>query len=144
MNATVIAAKSGQLTPIEIFKGVAALEARGFPHDELAAFISEDCVVHEAGSLPFGSDWKGVQGFHDLMIEVRATFPNFHFELDSILANDDDKLAIKARISGDTPGGRFAIPLVEYWLVRDGKAVDVLPMWHDTKLVMDLYNSSPA
>ena len=135
--------ESKQRTPLEIMHGVIALEPENFPPEKLAEFIAEDCVVHEAESLPVGGDWKGVQGFIDLMVAVRTTFPNFLFELESIVT-DDNQAAIKAKISGDTPGGRFKIPLVEYWTFRDSKAIDVLPVWHDTKLVADLYNATVA
>jgi len=133
-----------QPTPLEIMRGVIALEAENFPPEKLAEFISEECVVHEAESLPVGGKWKGVQGFIDLMVAVRTTFPNFLFELDSIITNDVDQAAIKAKISGDTPAGRFTIPLVEYWTFRDGKAIDVLPVWHDTKLVVEMYGTRTA
>lgn len=132
------------MTPMEVLEGVVALEGENFPPEKLAKFISEDCIVHEAAALPFGGDWKGVQGFIDLMVAVRSTFPNFKFTFETMIDNGVDQAALKARIAGDTPGGRFDIPLVEYWTFKDGKAVDVLPMWHDTQLVMDLYNKALA
>ena len=104
-------------------------------------FIADDCVVHEAASLPIGGDWKGPQGFVDLMQAVQKTCPNFRFEGSGMVTNEVDTIAFVGRISGDTPGGRFDIPLVEYWRFKDGKAVDVLPMWHDTAQVMKLYNA---
>lgn len=134
-----------QLTPMEIMEGVIALEAEGFPIEKLSAYISDDCVVHEAPSLPVvGGDWTGVQGFIDLMAAVRATFPNFLFELEKIITDDASHAAVKAWISGDTPGGRFRTRLLEFWTFRDGKVVDVVPSWQDIKHVIDLYNAQAA
>jgi hypothetical protein len=56
--------------------------------------------------------------------------------------NGVDRLAFMGRVSGDTPGGRFEVQIVEYWTFRDGKAVDIWPIWHDTKLVSDLYHGA--
>lgn len=127
------------LTPLEIARGIQSI----FPDvtvEAVSRYIADDCVVHEAPSLPIGGPWKGPQGFVDLMHAVTTTFPNFRFELTS-MCGDEHSVAFSGRISGDTPGGRFDIALIEYWRCRDGKAYDILPTWHDTKHVLDLYNS---
>lgn len=121
---------------------VLAQSFHGLTVDVAREFIADDCVVHEAPSLPIGGDWRGPQGFVDLMQAVQKTFPNFRFEFGSLVTNDTDLVAFSGRISGDTPNGRFDIPIVEYWQFKDGKAVDILPVWHDTKHVMDLYEGT--
>lgn len=128
-------------TPVETAAGIQAI-FHNATVEEIGEFIADECVVREAESLPFGGEWKGPQGFADLMRAVTTTFPNFQFELDSMCTDGVEKVAFAGRISGDTPNGRFSIPIVEYWVCRDGKAVDILPVWHDTHLVMQLYNGA--
>ena len=127
-------------TPLEIFGNLTS-EFKTLTVEAASRLIAQDCVVHEARGLPgVAGEWRGPEGFVVLMAKVQQTFPNFEFELLDIFSNDVDRLAYRGRASGDTPGGRFEMDLVEYWSFRDGKAVDIWPMWHDTKAVSDLYH----
>ena len=105
---------------------------------EASELVADDCIIHEAKSLPFGGPWKGPQGIVDLMATVQRTFHPFEFEMRKMSASDD-VVAFLGQISGEGGKGRFSIPIVEFWIFRDGKAVEIYPMWHDTKLVMDVY-----
>jgi uncharacterized protein len=131
---------SKPISPIEIAEAIQRIYI-GLTVENASRYIAEDCVVHEAPSLPFGGDWKGPQGFVDLMRAIQTTFRNFRFEPGSMVS-DDARLAFFGRISGDTPNGRFDIPFAEYWTCRDGKVIEAWPMWQDTKKVMDLYHGA--
>ena len=129
-------------TPMEIFSRLPA-DILNVTLEQAREVVAEDCVIHEAANLPgIGRDWVGPEGFVGLMRAIAATYPNFAPALDALLTNDTDALVVKARISADLPAGRFDIPLLEYWTFRDGKAVDILPVWHDAKLVHDLWAAS--
>ena len=106
---------------------------------EASELIADDCIIHESDALPIRGKWKGPQGMVDLMQAVQRTFPNFTFEMGDFLSNNSDMIAFSGRIAGDCPHGRFSTRLIEFWTFRDGKAVDILPCWHDVKLVADLY-----
>jgi len=110
--------------------------------EDASKVIAEHCVVHEAAGLPLpiAGEWKGPEGFVALMQAIQETIPNFNNTVEKMITNDEDTLVIKGRNSGDLPGGSFDIPLVEYWTFENGMAVDILPVWHDTKLISDLYN----
>lgn len=129
-------------TPLEAF-GQLGDKFKTLTVTEAAAFIAPHCVVHEAAGIPeIGGDWVGPQGFVDLMQAVQAAFPGFDFQMEDLVANDTDTLAFKGRISAQLPAGGFDIPLIEYWKFDKGLAVDILPVWHDTRLVAELYQKS--
>lgn len=105
----------------------------------LSPFIADDCVLHEAPSLPYGGDWIGPQGFFDLMNIIKSTWEGFAFTFETVLTNNVDLISYRRRISGATPHGRFNMPVVEYWRFRDGKAVDILPVYFDTASLIALH-----
>lgn len=123
-------------TPSELAQGIQAIFAT-LTVEAARDFIADDCVVREAPSLPYGGDWRGPQGFVELMQAVQAAYADFAFTPISMVA-DGDTVAFKGRISGRTARGAFDMPIVEYWTCRDGKVVEILPVYHDTKLLADL------
>lgn len=131
------------LTPLEIATGIQE-NYIGLTVATARRYIAEDCVVHEATSLPFGGQWRGPEGFVELMRTIQRTFANFRFTPAAIVTDHQEQLAFRGRVSGDTPHGRFDIPFVEYWTCRNGKVCEAFAMWFDTKLVMDLYQGTHA
>lgn len=105
----------------------------------LSKFIADDCVLHEAESLPYGGVWTGPQGFYDLMNRIKSTWADFAFSFETVLTNNVDLVSYRGRISGSTPHGRFDMPVVEYWRFRDGKAIEILPVYFDTASLVALY-----
>ena len=130
---------SKTLTPVEIAQAIQEIYAT-LTVEKAREYIAEDFVINEARSLPFGGEWKGPEGFVALMKAIPAAFPNFHFEPGPMVSDGHSMVVFSGTISGDTPHGRFSQPFLEYWICRDGKVVSALPVWHDTKAVMDLYN----
>ena len=106
------------------------------------ALISDDLVVDEASSLPVGGLYRGATGFVELMQKLVTTFPNFTFSHSDSVTDGVEKLAFHGRISGDTPNGRFEMPVVEFWRFADNKLVEVVVAWHDTKIVTDLISGA--
>ncbi len=105
---------------------------------ELGELIADDCVVHEAPSLPFGGDWVGPSGFVALMRAIMGTFLEFSVEPGSIFTDSKDMLAFQCTLRGRTAKGSFEMPLVEYWRFADGKVQEIHAMWQDSKQVCDL------
>lgn len=110
-----------------------------FKLEKVREYLHEELVVHEDPSLPFGGDWHGPEGFVELMYKIKDFFPGFAFQLDDLVSNDVDKLAFKGRLTGNTAGGPFDIGIVEFWTLRDGKVVDILPIWQDIINLMQMH-----
>ncbi len=130
-------------TPMEAFGSLGEKYAT-MTVSEAAEFIAPECVIHEAAGLPEigGREWVGPQGFVNLMAAVQAAFNGFQFTMVDMVGNDDTALAFRGRLTAQLPAGDFDIPIIEYWTFSRGKAIGILPVWHDTKLVSELYYKS--
>lgn len=130
-------------TPAEVFEQVGE-HFKTLTVEGAAKFIAPHCRVHEAVGLPEigGRDWVGPQGFIDLMGAVQAAFNGFDFTFVDMVTDGDTRLAFRGRLTAQLPAGSFDIPIIEYWTFEKGMAVDILPVWHDTKLVAELYAKS--
>jgi SnoaL-like domain len=130
-------------TPLEAFEKVGE-NFKTLTVEDAAKIIAPHCRVHEAAGIPEigGRDWVGPEGFVALMAAVQAAFNGFDFAMEDMVTDDDTRLAFRGRISAQLPAGDFDIPLIEYWTFEKGMAVDILPVWHDTKLVAELYAKS--
>ena len=51
---------------VRSFMGAVGAEGRA----QRSALLHEDCVVHEAGGLPFSGEYHGVTGFFELMEKI--------------------------------------------------------------------------
>jgi len=128
-------------TPLQAF-GALASEYETIDVAGVSRVVADDCVIHEAASLPeIGGDWHGPQGFIDLMMAVQQAFSGFKFHMVE-MAGTERILAFRGRLTAGLPAGSFDIPIVEFWTFENGKAIDILPVWHDVKLVSDLYHAS--
>ena len=130
-----------RITPLAAF-GTLASEYDSVTVDVVSRVIADRCVIREAANIPeIGRDWIGPQGYVDLVSTLRSTFPGFRFETHDIIGGEH-ALAFKGVLQAQLPAGAFEIPVVEYWMFDAGKAVDILPVWHDVKVVHDLYWAS--
>lgn len=130
-------------TPLEAF-GALGEKFKTLTVEDASAFIAPHCRIHEAAGIPEigGRDWVGPEGFVALMQAVQAAFNGFDFTMVDTVTDDDTRLAFRGRLTAQLPAGDFDIPIIEYWTFEQGKAVDVLPVWHDTRLVAELYAKS--
>lgn len=130
-------------TPLEAW-GTLGETFKTMTVEDAARFIAPDCRIHEAAGIPEigGRDWVGPAGFVGLMQAVQAAFSGFNFTMEDMVSDDDTRLAFRGRLTAQLPAGSFDIPIIEYWTFDKGMAVDILPVWHDTKLVAELYARS--
>ena len=58
--------------------------------DTIAANVTDDFVVVEADSMPYGGTWKGVEGFQKLFAEMSSVhFDNMKIQRKAMTASDD-------------------------------------------------------
>ena len=92
--------------------------------------ISNDYVYHG----PMG-EYKGVEGFKQIVTAVRAAMPDVHFMIDDMVA-EGDKVAVrytwtgtfKGELMGMAPTGKkFTMTSAYFYRFKDGKEVEALP-----------------
>lgn len=107
--------------------------------EDASAFVADDCVIREADSLPYGGTFHGPAGFVHLVKTVTATWGGvFTFDIKKVWTDNVDRMIQLSEITGSTEKGSFAMPMVENYIIRDGKITEITILYFDTKELVDL------
>jgi ketosteroid isomerase-like protein len=90
--------------------------------EELPVLMSEDFVIVEPGSLPYGGEHHGSDGYIALMKQIGGLF-ELQFDLDWVRAAGEDVVVLRMVVTFTSreTGKSAAIPVVELLTVRGGK-----------------------
>lgn len=117
---------------VAVVKKFYELLANGDRDGAYAACMAEDCVLHEAGSLPYGGVYAGRELMKTTLSGVTGRFDQFRYEIRNYLAGGDE-VVVHLHMSGVGRESRkpFALPVMELWRFRDGKAIEMRPFLYD-------------
>lgn len=105
---------------------------------DLEAFLdclAEDCVLHEAASLPYGGLHHGRDGIRRVVMQMMELWQTFRFDIEEILSSRDTVIAYgRMTVSGKGTGVTASFPLAKHWKVEGGKAVAITAVYGDTHL----------
>ena len=106
--------------------------ANGDRDGAYANVMAEDCVLHEADSLPYGGVYHGRPLMKDVLRNVVARFDEFEVEIRNYLAGGDE-VVVHLHLAGVGRESRkpFSMPVMELWRIRDGKVVEMRPFLYD-------------
>ncbi|MEV1293597.1 nuclear transport factor 2 family protein [Pseudonocardia sp. NPDC049635] len=109
-----------------------ALEAGDF--EAAISCLSEDIVLTEAESLPYGGIHHGREKFKDALGQA-AKLGGSKMTLEHLLV-DGERVAALVRL--EAPSGSDSPPtyLVDWQLIRDGKIVELTPFYYDTASIL--------
>lgn len=101
--------------------------------------VSDDLVMHVPAGLPFGRDYRGWDDY----LQFFKTFASYFTDIkasDQELVPHGDKVIVMSRLSGRVAktGKPVSFPIVAVWQVKNGKVVDIVPFYYDTKAICDL------
>lgn len=104
--------------------------------DAVETMLSDDLVIHEAESLPFGGEYRGRSALRDLYATVMAYWDNPSVDIYSIVGDDTHVVALMnftmtSKISGQT----FLQKMAEVSTVKDGLVAEMRIHYYDTALV---------
>ena len=90
--------------------------------DAVAALMSDDLVIHEPPSLPFGGEWRGRDALHRLFVAVMATWLDPVVEIDAIVGDDRHVVALlRFTMTSRATGERFTQHVAEVSEIADGR-----------------------
>lgn len=94
--------------------------------------MAEDCVLHEAGVLPYGGVYRGRSQMKETLADVISSFDEFECEIRNYLAGGDE-VVVHLQISGVGRKSRkpFSMQIMELWRIIDGKCVELRPFLFD-------------
>jgi ketosteroid isomerase-like protein len=90
--------------------------------DQLPALMSEDFVILEPESLPYGGEHHGSHGYIALMKQIGGLF-ELQFDLDWIAPAGENAVVLRMVVTFTSrqTGRSAAIPVVELLTVREGR-----------------------
>ncbi|MGE3690142.1 MAG: nuclear transport factor 2 family protein [Novosphingobium sp.] len=112
--------------------------ARGDRDGAYAQCMADDCVLHEAESLPYGGVYPGRELMKATLSGVTGRFDRFEYEILNYLAGGDE-VVVHLHMSGVGRDSRklFSLPVMELWRFREGKAIEMRPFLYDSAALIE-------
>jgi ketosteroid isomerase-like protein len=103
-------------------------------------YLAEDFVAREPVSLPYGGDWTGADAYIRLIDQVLATWSELVFESMELFHQPGSEFVFAVlQVSGRGKYGGFAMPVIDWLRVHDGKITELTAMYHDTKHLCNIH-----
>jgi len=113
--------------------------AFGGAWEKIEDMLSDDFVIREAESLPFHAVYHGKSGLRDLYAYMTGYWTNFRAELKAVTVGDNYIVGLlEASGTAKSTGRSFSMPIAEIIRLREGKIVEIYPIWWDTMHVSNL------
>ena len=102
----------------------------------MEALLAPDFVLRQADGLPYAGVYRGVEGWRGLLHKFGQTWSSLVPALVASVGSGPQfallfDLAFTSRASGKTLNTR----VLEFWTLRNGKVVEILPFYWDTAAV---------
>jgi len=106
--------------------------------DMAAMFVgfAPDVVLYEAEGLPYAGVYQGIAGVQELLVKFSAFWDEAHITPERFLGEGDHVL-IQLHFEGRvrSTGKQLSMGVIEHWLLRDGKVVELRPYYWDTAAI---------
>lgn len=125
------------MEPVEVVKAAyAAMLDRG-DLEGFLSFFTDDSVLIEADSLPYGGRFVGVDAIRAALLKVVETYSEFSFKPDVFTTSGDwvvayGMFAVTVRSSGK----KVSFPLAEVSQVEGDKIKLIHPVYSDTAAIL--------
>jgi ketosteroid isomerase-like protein len=106
--------------------------------DDAAATLDPDVVFHEAPTLPFGGDHRGVDGYRRLA-EAFAELADFEFSPDlTVMTTTDGVVIVRGAftVTGKATKRVATTPFAEFYTLRADRIVDVDVFYWDEAAII--------
>lgn len=105
--------------------------------DRLRELTSEDCVVHEPESLPYGGTYSGENVFPEIFGDIAQAWDEFDFEGPDIW-DAGEKVFVKWQVSAGVSGNRIEQPLLEVYEIEDEQISRADIFYKDTAAMLEV------
>lgn len=107
--------------------------------DSMAALLHADFCVHEAASLPYAGEHRGLAGFLALVKQVFSSFRDTRADIRQVIG-EGDTVVVLASLCGHSKhtGEAFEMPVNEIWELTDGRIRRITPYYFDTARLNEL------
>ncbi|MFD2469643.1 nuclear transport factor 2 family protein [Amycolatopsis silviterrae] len=102
----------------------------------LAPYFAEDVVLHQAGGLPFGGDWRGHSGMAEFFLAMSRTWESFEIGEQEFLAlGTTSVVRTQVRARTRATGRELEFPILQALRIEDGRIAEVWPFYWDTAAI---------
>lgn len=107
--------------------------------DEARSLLHDEFVVYETGGVPYSGEYRGAQGFFELLATMNEGLELTLGPTPQYLVADDT-VAVRSRLkfTGRASGESVEMSLVEVYRVRDGLIVELDVYYKDPSAVAAL------
>ena len=93
-------------------------------------------VITEAESLPFGGEYRGIDGFHKLMRNLGGAWKRVRFD-NFVFATGENRVVSEFVMTATVraTGAELKFPVIEVFELGDGKIVSIRPFYWDTSAI---------
>ena len=107
--------------------------------EEMREYLHPEIRVIEAESLPYGGIHEGPDAFMELIPTVFGTWRDCNVTVNRWVSEGENVILLGVMTgSGKTTGMPFEVPIAEVWTFREGKIIEVVPYYFDTKMLADV------
>lgn len=128
-------------TPTEIMEAAyEAILGRG-DIDGFLTFFSDDAVLIEPESLPYGGTYHGKAAIKAALESVFPHYSAFSFKPEAITCTGEWFIAYgPIAVTSAKTGKSISFPLAEVARIQNGKITMIHPVYSDTKALLDTIN----
>jgi ketosteroid isomerase-like protein len=126
------------MTPLEASKAMYAAVARG-EWDKVADFMSDDLVIHEPTSLPYGGEWRGRDALQKLYAHVMGYWEDPVVQWQELVGGGKYAVALlHFTVTAKSSGKRFETHIAEVTEFDDaGKMASMRIHYFDTAYMVE-------
>lgn len=96
--------------------------------ESVVELLDDNAIFVQAGSLPFGGEWRGATGFRDMAKRISAAWPGFAATPQDFFSNGDSKVAVLTSLTGNG----LNMNMMELWTVFSNRITRCQPFYFDT------------
>lgn len=103
----------------------------------LVNVFHEDVVIHEPASLPYGGEWRGLNGVAALFKRMREVWSNMDVQdLEAVRHEDTVFMRCKFRLTARASGVTLEQPFAEVLRFSKDRLIDGTPFYYDTAAIV--------
>lgn len=108
--------------------------------DVVKPYVSDRLVLRVPPGLPFGGDYRGWQGYMDILKALGTFFTDIKAVGSREFATVGNKVVVIGTLSCRIArnGKPITFPLTDIWELEDGKVVEITAFYYDTKAIAEL------
>jgi len=105
----------------------------------MEALLAPDFLLRQADGLPYGGDYRGVEGWQRMLTRFAETWSSLVPTLVTVLGDGPQfAVLVDVTVTARATGRTLTTSVLEFWTMRDGKLAEIRPFYWDTAAVTAL------